>query len=174
MSRADSQPIPNSVARDAGAPIALADIASPLVREGLRYWEEKRGGRPWPTRDDLIPREIAKFIRNVVLVRTVGGGTDYEFRIVGDAAVAAHGFSFQNMLVSQLDTKIDGYSTVIKNFYDYVLRKCTAVALRGRLIHVERGYCRHESIYLPLGPDDKTIDHIFIVAQYEIEDRLRG
>ena len=38
-------------------------------------------------RDELVPRDMAAFLRNIALVRLLVGGRDYEYRIAGDAHV---------------------------------------------------------------------------------------
>lgn len=147
-------------------PIELSGVESRLVREALAYWNARRGARTYPSRSEIVPRDISRLLRNVVLVRVLDGGADYEFRIVGDAAITAHGFSFQGLKVSELDARIDGYSAIVKRLYDRVVRTAEPLAMRGPLAHIEKGHTVHEGIYLPLGPEGGPVDHLLIVAEY--------
>lgn len=150
--------------------IAKRDIRSPLVRRGFDYWLMKRGDRPYPARQEIRPGEIRSLLPNVILVGVVDGGCDYEFRVVGDANVQANGFSFQGWRASQLRQKLQpGYTENMFTLYNWVRTNGKAVAIRGRLAHVGRSYIPFESITMPLGPDGKTVDHLFIVSDSEMD-----
>jgi hypothetical protein len=107
-------------------------------------------------------------LRNTTLLRVIDGGKDYEYRIVGDAYVMAHGVSFQGKRWSQTDKLSPGYHAMIKSIYDRVVRKAEPVAMRG---WIERSGHTSELIYseyvfLPLGIGDETVDHILVFAVY--------
>ena len=148
--------------------IALAEIDSTILLQGAAYWRGLCRERKFPSREDVTPRGLAGLLRYTMLLRVIDGGKDYEYRIVGDAYVMAHGVSFQGKRWSETDKLSPGYHAMIKSTYDRVVRKGEPVAMRG---WIERGakkselvYC--EYIFLPLGEDDRTVDHILVVAVY--------
>jgi hypothetical protein len=146
--------------------IALADIDSPILLEGIALWEGLRRGRNFPQRGDVLPRGLKSLLRNTALLRVIEGGVDYEYRIVGDAYVMAHGVSFQGRKWSDTAQFAPGYQAAIKPVYDEVVRTGEPIATRG---WIERGsaagehvYC--EYVFLPLGAE--IVDHILVFAVY--------
>jgi len=108
-------------------------------------------------------------LRNVVLLRVIDCGRDYEYRIVGDAHVLAHGFSMHGKNLSQMDGHAPGYGAILKQLYDYPVRRGTPLALRGWLSMGEDDraeFVYSESVFLPLGPDDDTVDHVLNFSVY--------
>jgi hypothetical protein len=165
--------VPPDVREHARGRIGFEEIESPLVRKGFDYWQRLCDGRRFPARADLSPREMGNLLRNVVLMKVLNEGEDYEFRIVGDAHVIAHGFSMQGLHISDVDGFSPGYGSVLKRLYDRVVRKAEPYALRGWL---ERGethkkYIYTESAFMPLGHGE-TVDHVFTVSVYVPRDGL--
>jgi hypothetical protein len=154
--------------------IALTDIDSPVLQQGIAYWRRLCGERSFPSRDDVTPRGLSSLLRNTTLLRVVDGGKDYDYRIVGDAYVMAHGISFQGKLWSETDKLSPGYHAMIKSIYDRVVRKAEPLAIRG---WIERSSQQSEPIYseyvfLPLGTDGATVDHILVFAVYAPREKL--
>ena len=165
--------IPRTVPQSASGAIALDKIESLIVRQGLDHWVRMRGVRQYPARSDFSPRALTMLLRNIVLLRTVDNGADYEFRVVGDAHVTAHGFSMQGLRVSDVDKYSPGYGRVLKSLYDHTIAIRDAFAFRGWM---ERGqtstqYIYSESVFLPLGLDDQTIDHILNFSVYSAREK---
>jgi hypothetical protein len=154
--------------------IALCEIDSTILLQGVAYWRGLCRERKFPSRNDVTPRGLAGLLRYTTLLRVIDGGKDYEFRIVGDAYVMAHGTSFQGKRWSETDKIARGYHAMIKSAYDRVVRKGEPVAMRG---WIERGGRSSELIYseylfLPLGEDDTTVDHILVFAVYVPRESL--
>ena len=164
--------VSKTVPESASGVVALDAIESPIVLQGLDYWRRLKGDRSYPARKDMMPREMSPLLRNIVLIRLVDDGKDYEYRIVGDAHVISHGFSMQGLRVSDVDKFSPGYGPVLKSLYDYAVRRRGAYAFRG---WTERGekhkkYIYSESVFMPLGPDEATIDHVLNFAVYDPRD----
>lgn len=165
-----------SGARDAPAKssnhISLDEIDSPILLQGIALWRALCARRRFPARQDISPRALGSLLRNTTLLRVIDGGKDYEYRIVGDAYVMAHGVSFQGRLWSDTDTLSPGYQSMIKSTYDRVVGEAAPVAMRG---WIERSGLTSEFIYseyvfLPLGTDGKTVDYILVFAVYVPRD----
>jgi len=148
--------------------IPLQEVESPILVQGIALWAKLRGNRKYPPRNDVTPRELKSLLRNTMLLRVVDGGGDYEYRIVGDAYVMAHGVSFQGSRWSDTALFSPGYQAAIKPVYDQVVSSGEPVATRG---WIERGsaagehvYC--EYVFLPLGTEADSVDHILVFAVY--------
>ncbi|HEX7726107.1 MAG TPA: PAS domain-containing protein [Rhizomicrobium sp.] len=150
--------------------IALSEIENPLIQKALDIWQNARGARSMPARADMSPRVMSGLLRNTVLVRVLGGGDDFEFRIVGDAIVQAQGASLQGMTMAQIDLVLPGYGTTLHSIYRSVYRRRVAYAYRGWYVRDADGRAMfHESLVMPLGDDGATVDHILVVGVYAMQ-----
>jgi len=168
--------LPKGMPENASGIIPLDAIDNPVLQQGLAYWTRIRAERSYPARADLMPRDLAPLLRHVCLLRVLDGGADYEFRIVGDAHVISHGFSMQGMRISDIDGYSPGYGPVLKTLYDRAVRRRTCYAFRGWLERGEKNkqYIYSESIFMPMGPDEATVDHVLNVAVYTPRDSYDG
>ena len=166
----------HSLPQSASGLIPLDAIDSPILKQGLDYWRALKGERTYPARADMHPRDVAPLLRNIVLLRVVDGGADYEYRIVGDAHVISHGYTMQGLKVSDIDRYSPGYSAVLKGLFDRAVRKRDVYAFRGWMERGEKTkqYIYSESLFMPLGPDEATIDHVLNIAVYTPRDRFDG
>jgi len=124
----------------------------------------------------MTVRALRSLLRNITLLRVIDGGRDYEYRVVGDAYVMAHGISFQGKCWSDLKTLAPRHWATIKPIYDSVVRTGEPLATRG---WIERGICTDEFVYceyvyLPLGTEEGVVDHILAVAVYVTHGALIG
>lgn len=152
--------------------VPLSAIDSPILVKALDLWNGLKAKGLRPARTDVTPRLLKPILRNTSLVKVMDGGADYEYRIVGDAFVQAHGRSFQGLRWSETSELSPGFHKFIKPVYDRVVRDGEPLAMRG---WIERGgvreshiYC--EYLYLPLG--EPAVDHILIAAVYLRRDGL--
>ena len=159
-----------SVPEGASGVIPLDAIESPILRQGVDYWNKLRGTRTYPARSEMMPRELAPLLRNLVLIRILDN--DYEYRIVGDAHVISHGFSMQGLKTSDVDKFSPGYAPVLKALYDRAVRKRDVYAFRGWMERGEKHkqYIYSESVFMPMGPDEATIDHVLNFSVYTPRD----
>ncbi len=152
--------------------IPLAEVDSAILLDGIALWRSLSKGRPFPSRADITPRTLKTLLRNTSLVRVIDGGRDYEYRIVGDAFVLAHGGSFQGKRWSETVGVAPGYHDYVKPVFDQVVREAEPVATRG---WIDRGtgttgYIYSEYVFLPLG--ETVVDHILVFAVYIRRDGL--
>jgi hypothetical protein len=150
--------------------IALPEIENVLTRKAYDIWENARGARRMPSRADMSPRAMSGLLRNTVLVRVIGAGDEFEFRIVGDAIVMAQGASLQGMTMAEIDLLLPGYGSTLHNAYSNTYRKCMPSAYRGWYVREADGHAMfHESLIMPLGDDGETVDHILVVGVYAMQ-----
>jgi hypothetical protein len=162
--------------QNASGVIPLEALEHPILQQAVAYWARLKGSRTYPARQDLMPRDLSPLLRHVVLLRVIDGGADYEYRIVGDAHVISHGFSMQGLRVTDVDKYSPGYGPVLKGLYDRAVRRRDVYAFRGWM---ERGdlnkkYIYSESVFMPMGPDEATIDHVLNFSVYVPRDSFDG
>lgn len=167
---------PDDAVKHGGMGVALDDLRHPLVQSGYALWQEVKGPRVFPARTELTPRIMQKYLRNMALVRVLGNAEDFEFRIVGDAIVAAQGGAMQGLTCTELDVVLPGYGTVLGAVYRHVCKTKAPLALRGEYVRRADGLViMHESLALPLGVDESAVDHIMVLGVYghTLEELLR-
>lgn len=56
-----------------------------------QYWDEKRRGRLMPSRADIDPLELRKYLPGIILIDVVDDARRYVYRLVGTREVAMRG-----------------------------------------------------------------------------------
>ncbi len=148
--------------------IAPADVENAVGRAAYAYWRMLKGERRMPSRAALSPREMKGMLRNVVLLRVVDGGADYEYRIVGDLFVWAYGSQFRDMRLSQIEAVAPEHGAGMRRLYEYVRTTAAPLAFHGWIGRedAQSRFVYHESILLPLAYDGETVDHILVASFY--------
>ncbi|HEY2069860.1 MAG TPA: PAS domain-containing protein [Rhizomicrobium sp.] len=150
--------------------IPVADVRNPLLLRAIDLWQRQRGDRRFPERSEMTPRVLGGLLRNTVLVRVLDGGRDFEFRIVGDAIVAAQGASFQGYTTAQIEAALPGYGRMLKRVYGLAYETGEPSAFRGWFERGADGRAFfHESLVLPLGTGG-VVDHLLILGVYAYSD----
>lgn len=147
-----------------GSRIEIGEIECSLLKQCLELWLAKRGGRAFPSRNMIRPRDMVPYLRNVTLCAITND--DFEYKIMGDAAVVAWGRSFMGMRREDLNRLQPGMGDVIWKVCQSVIRRRCPLVLRGQLWHGEYDVTRQETIFLPLGPNDELVTYILSVGSY--------
>jgi len=141
--------------------ISLAELKSPVVRQGVDHWTALRGARRFPARQDIHPRDIKAILANLLLIRVLDGGSDFEFRIAGDAQIQTYAIDFAGKRLSELKHTSPAYGYILAGLFGYVAQFGEPVALRGKFgpgfPNVRIAYC--ETAFMPLGSGD-AVDHL--------------
>ena len=148
--------------------ISLDALDHATVRLGAAYWRAIKAGRAMPARSELNPRAMMGFLRNIVLMRVLEGGADYDYRIAGDAHVQAYGKSFKDARLSELAIGSPDLAGMMRGVLDHVRTAAAPLAMRGWIGRELRDarFAYYESCFLPLGEDAATVDHILMVGIY--------
>ena len=146
--------------------VALDELDSPVLKLAADYWRSLRGGRRFPAREDLRPRDMTGFLRDMALVKVIDGGADYEFRIVGDAQAQAYSIPLQGRRISEISVTAPWFTQIATITYDYVRRSGEPLALRGGIGREfpEAKFVYNENVFLPLGASNDAVDHLLIVS----------
>ena len=142
--------------------VALDDVRTPILRQGIDYWQKIRGSRPFPSRDDLKPRDIPNILTHMVLARVIDGGADFELRIVGDEVARAYRAPINNRRLGEIMADLPKTAASWIELYRRV-----AVSRSPFSVHVRIGNDAPEVNYvdadiacLPLGRSDDAVDHL--------------
>lgn len=141
------------------------EIRTPWMRRLLAIWVDKSGTRRFPSRGEIGPRDIKAFLKHVSVLTVVEGGSDFEFRLAGDALVQSYGGEF----------KTKRLSVVLGNAELFAHFRRRIVVERAPCIY-EIGFARgdqsvfyREQLALPLGEDGNIVDHV-LAAGVDLPD----
>lgn len=157
-----------------GARIGVTEIDSSLLNGLLAMWNSKKNGRRFPAREAISPRDMVNFLRHVTLYRVAPDGSDFEWRVMGDAAVQAWGKNFSGFNAAQLNAVEPGMGDVFRRICASVARRREPLVLRGTLTKGPYEHIGQESLFLPLGPDDQTVDHVLSASWYVAKPGLNA
>jgi hypothetical protein len=152
-------------------PTAPAQFESPEIHGVYRIWAEKRGERAMPTREELLPRPLARYLRNISLVRVIPETQDYEMRIIGDAHAEAYGWTSQGLKLSRMRPSAPEMVDMLKDSYELVRTFRLPIGFRGILGRdlTQAKFDWFETLYLPLGHDG-VVDHVLNASVYRPKD----
>jgi hypothetical protein len=156
--------------------IPLSDLRTHEMIEVLAIWHAHRHGREMPSRNDLVPRAIGRYLRNVSLLRVLQLERDYEFRIVGDAHIEAYGARNQGKRVSELMLDAPAFAELLKASLDLVVRKRAPIAYRGVFAREDdkTRFSQLETLYAPMASTDGSVDYILNACVYDMRSGARS
>lgn len=141
--------------------VAESDL-DPRLKTLLRYWNDKRAGRPLPSRSDIDPLELKPVLGNILLIDVVQAdeherGRRFRYRLFGTEFVFYHGTDLTGHWLDEIpntgfrDSLIAMYHSVVEDgakrmvSYDYML---------------ESRRHRFQALILPLSSDGQSVDII--------------
>ena len=146
--------------------VSLDEIENAVTRTALNYWRMLRGGRNMPARAELSPRDMRAILHNVVLIRVIDGGRDYEYRIVGGVFAWAYGLNFQGMHLSQIEQSAPEHGARMRQLYEHVRAGAEPLGLHGWVGREVQNspFVYYETVVLPFGDDETTVDHLLVAS----------
>ncbi|MEI9994763.1 MAG: PAS domain-containing protein [Rhizomicrobium sp.] len=146
--------------------VALDALDNAATRTAANYWRMLRGSRGLPARSALSPKDMRALLRNIVLLRVIDGGADYEYRIVGDDFVWAYGLRFRGMRLTQIERADPGHGARMRELYEHVRVTAEPLGLQGWIGRDRPNslFVYYESVLLPFADDGRTVDHVLVCA----------
>lgn len=138
--------------------ISPDQLESAEVRAVFAVWEQRRNGRPMPSRDEVLPRPLGKLLRNISLMRFIPETDDYEMRFIGDAHVQAYGPNSPGQKISDTKAASPQFVAALKYSFDLARTRRAPVGYRG-IMGRDLSHARFdwfETLYMPLGTGDET------------------
>lgn len=137
------------------------ETCHPDIRLVLTYWDSKRAGRIMPTRNDIDPDEIRRYLPYVTLVDVVADARRFVYRLVGTQEVALRGRDPTGKSVAEAF-----FGTSVEN----VMAKYATVCETRAPFHekddfqvVDR-YVGEENLFLPLSDDGQMVNKIMVFS----------
>lgn len=122
----------------------------------LAFWDELRGSRPMPSRQELDVAALKPWLGNLTLLAVIDGGRDYYFRV--------HGTNLREMVGQDLTGRYlkslpNEWVSTWADEYDHVV-ETRAPAFTARRPSVAKDFMSIEKLMLPFSSDASTVDMI--------------
>ena len=143
---------------------ALLDIRSPILRQGLAYWNEKRGHRAMPARADFDPMEIIPILPHVVLLDVLRDPLDFRYRLIGTLTEEHMAEPYTGRRFSEIPHQ--RAPSRIWSCSEQVVQDPRPLRSDIPYIGPKRDFTTVEDVMMPLAADGETVDMIFVVVDY--------
>ena len=144
-------------------------IASPILRRMLALWQERRGTRAMPSRQDFAAEDLMQFSGRVLLIDVEYAPRRYRFRLVGTLIVDL----LQRDLTGRYfdDVYTPAQLAVLARSSDYCTETRRPLRIMSRLNYADRSHIQIEVLEMPLSSDGTTVDMIMkcVVEQDEAD-----
>lgn len=140
-----------------------------LIEQSLAYWQSIRGDRQAPQRIDFDPADIPRLLPNVVFLDVIDSGSNFRFRVIGDAVRSASHGNYTGQMVDSLPHITDDGPLMT------ALRK--AVVTR-QPVHASVPYTGpvkevtlREHLVMPLTGENGEVTHLLVTIDLVISRR---
>ncbi|HEX9446921.1 MAG TPA: PAS domain-containing protein, partial [Dongiaceae bacterium] len=131
---------------------SVDELSDERLRRLYGYWDEKRGSRRMPSRDDIDPVDLAFCLGYLCLIDVEGGDPlRFKFRVDGSNCVSISGMEMTGRYVDEIP--LPDYRLVMETAYSQIYHTKAAHYYIDDEIWDDRRY-RTEGILLPLSNDD--------------------
>ena len=138
---------------------------SNMIEQALDYWDSKRAGRHMPARRDIDPTEMAHLLPHVVLIDVHREPLDFRYRLVGTAVAIRLGHDYTGERFSALPHQAHGtpvWKTAVR-----ILEERRPIVSHVAYVGTNRWVSNYRDLSMPLSEDDRTVNMIFGVIQFE-------
>jgi hypothetical protein len=136
-----------------------------VLREVMRYWEQKRAGRLMPSRDDIRPSDLKQCLPQILLVDVLED--DFRYRVVGSKLRPYFPVEATGQRMSEALAPF-GTATVVATLAAYrsIVLERAPVCIKGPGTYYAQESKFFEAMLMPLG-DDKRVSMIFGAFEFD-------
>ena len=131
----------------------LDRIESNTLRQLFLYWNEKRGHRRAPSRDDIDPAGICEVLSSVFLVDVEAEPRRYRVRLMGTVLVQWYGQDITGRYVDEITDQVLGA-------LDELVTTWRPWRLAGEYVRRSGRVMLYELLALPLSTDGATVNMV--------------
>lgn len=142
----------------------IDDLPGSKLKAVYQYWLDVKGDAEMPTRVDLNPKDMAKFLSNISLVDVEHDTGRYKFRLIGSDSVRAIGFDPTGRYLDEVEL-MEGH---LKPRYDWLVKTRRPYIVTDKLKWAEKSYLDFFSIGLPLTQGGEEVDILMYGSLYSL------
>ena len=129
----------------------------PDIQTLYNYWGSLRRGRLMPQREDIDPTKIPKLLPHVFMYNVAAGGAGYTIRLAGEEILRLMRPSAMGLAAGSTLTPI-GAKMIIKVLDAVTTGRVPKFRAGKAFWQPGRTYRDFEACFLPLSPDDQTVN----------------
>lgn len=127
------------------------------LSELVRYWQDKRGNRPMPSRLDVVPAELTRFLGDIILV-DIEQPLRLRYRLVGSNITATMqrdqtGRYFDEIYEPALCERVT-------ESYRWVIAQLKPLRTFGAAFYPDKHFYNYETLLLPLSADGRQVNMV--------------
>lgn len=149
---------------DGSAPIEIASEDERL-RRLYRYWNDRRGDRRFPARQDIDPVDFSFALGRVSLIEVERDPLRFRYRLVSTEVTRHLGYEMTGKYVEDIPEA--SMRDFVRRFYERALEH-QAPLHDGGTVLIERYSWSYEVLLLPLAADGETINMLLIYRRTEL------
>lgn len=156
--------------QSSGEIITAAQLEAEPVRDAVERWRGLRGTHSWPETPDAV---MAPVSANIILVKVLDRGADYQYLRVGEALVAGFGEDFSGQCLSEIEQTNPRFGIGLRMLYEMVRAGGEPLCYRGWAGQDMPGaqFIYYESAVLPFG--NSHVDHILVISMLVLREGLQ-
>lgn len=137
------------------------ETCHPDIRLVLEYWQNKRAGRIMPSRADIEPSDLRRFLPHITLVDVVDDPRRFVYRLVGTSEVKLRGYDPTGKPVAEAYFA----SSADEALRQYEITKTTRAPhyIADPFQTVDR-FVGEEDLFLPLSNDGAAVNMIMVFS----------
>jgi len=154
-----------------GEIITASQLEAVPVRDAVGRWTRLKAAKRFPE----APEEVmAPVTANIILVKVLGEGEDYQYLRVGEALVAGFGMDFSGQCLSEIEQTNPRFGIGLRMLYEMVRASGEPLCYRGWAGQDMPGakFVYYESAVLPFGVDGR-VDHILVISMLVLRSDSR-
>ena len=145
-----------------------AALISPALEFLRHYWDERRAGRPMPSRADMKPSDFKPHLDSIAMIDVLDGGAEFRYRLVGTLLtqyfmVDPTGKTTREAWPAAAGTIADRVRTNLSR----IVRTRAAVHVWGTLDWPSFPSEPFETLYLPLSDDGENVNMILNLFTFD-------
>jgi hypothetical protein len=144
----------------------VEQIRRPMLRRLYAYWDDRRAGREFPGRSDIDPLDMSFALGNISLVDVLHEPLRFRYRLHGSLIAERVGIDMTGRFVDEI-AEPDRRGFVEENFRTVVVTR-QPLARSGMRV-LDQRHWNFDSIILPLGPADGTINMLLLCVEYHMD-----
>lgn len=144
---------------------SFLERCSPDCAAVYHYWKRKRGDRPMPSRKDIDPLELARYLPRILLVNVDHDPLRLTYRLVGTTEVAARGSDPtgkslpEHCFGESKEEAYNGYLEAIER-RSFVFDEQPKETTNPRLFGLG-------TLLMPLSSDGERVDMVLVFSDYQ-------
>lgn len=147
---------------------AELDFKAPILREALALWRERAGVRRFPSRADMTPRRMLRFLANVAIVDVVraAGKARFRSRVTGSEVERYYGSAPRGMFLDEIVP--EPFRERWSAGWGLALDVEGPIRTVGKVEFRKQQYLDMESLVAPLGEPGQAPDALLQVSHFQM------